>query len=38
MAVARGLAFIDRAIRIDPQLVRAQQVRDELGRQAHPVR
>ncbi|HEY0476617.1 MAG TPA: serine/threonine-protein kinase [Kofleriaceae bacterium] len=38
IAVARGLAFIDRAIRIDPQLVRAQQVRDELGRQAHPVR
>jgi tetratricopeptide (TPR) repeat protein/predicted Ser/Thr protein kinase len=36
--VARGLAFVERAIQIDPELVRARQVRDELGRQAHPAR
>jgi hypothetical protein len=33
-AIARGLAFIDQAMKIDRRLVQARRVRDELARQA----
>jgi predicted Ser/Thr protein kinase len=32
--VARGLAFIEQAMKIDPRLIQARRVRDELARQA----